>query len=1399
MADLQELFARLKAQSSSDSGSHSQSSAPQQQQEQPSIWAQPQQTIYQQPSVSSPLFSPPINAPNPARASDVISPAPQEQQRTNNLLNLLKFNNAAGQGSSKSGPMASLHNIGEGGSAQKPGMPKTASSSNQQDFLLNLLRKPNAAKPVQPVAPEDTAVPSIEPDDASIDRLAQSFADATVKGPSPATAARAERSPTPARLFGSNASRETTPFDAPQPTKAGMFTYINPFDQLNASSPLNATPRPEAQAATKKMEILKHDRDVSTASNGDGAAPAAKTRKLGADTAPKSQSVSEALGDVGEKVNKQAEEALAQASEPVKSAAAVTGDGTAGNQPVSKNELAEDEIESSWESAEDSANDKKAKGQVKVYNLPMKPFVTINVNGEGHTPLPIRQDDFMVIAQLKKVFDQMDRSLVTASQNYIVYAQNATRKDNAGFRIIRQDTGDHKQVFRSSGERVFTVQLCSSAAPGSDLETVLGTGVNGTVFWSSLAKSRPELFAEDDVEAQGFMMPAVATPEENTSGSPVKTRAKCSSRTPELFAISRSKTIYIVAPDTVKEKEYCNSTTRVVNSEKYFAEHGLRINTGKAGKDFTFSEDDTVIASLDKSGVVKFWDIRELADRAKDVSQNKHAPIELRDPLWTLHAAASGSKADEKPSVSSVMLLDKERPHTKAVALRYMLVGFKQNHILQLWDLGLGKAVQELRLPHDKDSDGFCSINYHPKTGIIAIGHPTRNSVYFIHLSAPKYTLPVMDQTRYISLLARADTTILPKPESTAIMSGLRESSFAKVGLLRSLDMLKTPVENAAEKGSVDETLFELYVEHSKGVVGVPIKRADLGWDAHNKMVEPVDAVEAGVVTVTAFETPSAKEVAPVSETASVASAAVEPPSKKKEAKKQDAKPAAPAAPAWVVESMTRQGAPPPAPAANGAQRSEAGAGSERRSKQIPEAPTPSEPAINTQLMTPALYATAAQPIKSPKQERAAVPDTQTAKTAVAPTQTEQAPAAAPPAHTNAESNASLSKQFDSLYQRLDADKRIFEAAGAARQDAMLRLVSSTLTENVEQSLHRIIGASIEKDVIPALADTSSKILDRKLAELLPKHVDTGVQRELKAALPNALTAALRDQQVHRTISEATSNHLAQKVQQQVSNLLQQSLPNMAMQATQKMVADLETRTNQRLQEAETQREEANQKVDQLAMLVRSLSQTIQGMADSQTAFQEQILRLQKERGGADQARADHHRPASSRGDASAVAGSAVSEPPPKTAEEMEVEKITSLLVAGEYEQATIEWLQSPSQAALFDNLFVRVNPADLQQVTPLVALSVSAALTASLDSNISQRLEWLDTVLRLIDVRDPEIADVAPKIMDVLGQRLQGAYMVVAEQRGDGVGMGVDEREGVLRKISALNRKVGEVRRATY
>jgi len=108
----------------------------------------------------------------------------------------------------------------------------------------------------------------------------------------------------------------------------------------------------------------------------------------------------------------------------------------------------------------------------------------------------------------------------------------------------------------------------------------------------------------------------------------------------------------------------------------------------------------------------------------------------------------------------------------------------------------------------------------------------------------------------------------------------------------------------------------------------------------------------------------------------------------------------------------------------------------------------------------------------------------------------------------------------------------------------------------------------------------------------------------------------------------------------------------------------------------------------------------------------------------------------------------------------------------------------------------VRVNPQYLARVPPLVVLSVSAALTASLDTKPRERLAWLGVVLdQLSSVAgsgnpDADLREVAPKIMDVLSQRLQGAYMQIAERGG------VARDEEVLGGIARVNRRVGEVRR---
>jgi hypothetical protein len=1128
-------------------------------------------------------------------------------------------------------PNAQASNISE----QRQIVPAPAPS--QQDFLLNLLKP--SSKTAQADSSNETARDS--------------------------PMATSDRHQTPVAHFGSP-SVERTVFEAPQPTKPTMFNYINPFDELHSSSPLNTSSKPlMPSSSSQKAEILKHARDLSFNQTDELLAPVAKAKRLGqGDTAlhgavnAGNTSVSEALQGVSKEVDKQAEQALAAAEKKD-----VTTSSELPTRPKEQKVLADnDEVGSSWESAED---DEALNYTVDVYNFPMKPFVSLQIK-QMPEARPIRQENFMVIAQLKKDFDQIDRCLVTASQTHIIYAQVATKKDNGGFRVIRQDNGQHKQVFRSSGERIFNVQLCSTNTRGDDVETVLGTGVNGSVFWTSLNKSRGDLFEDDDVEAQGFVMPPVATVEENTSGSPVKTRAKMSSRHAAFFGMARGKQIYIIAPEAAKQPQYCNPATRRVDSEKYFMERSLKINTGKAGKDFCFSEDDSVIASLDKNGRFKFWDIRELTAQVGDEPGGKHEPIELREPMWTMNAAASGSRPDEKPSVSSIMFLDKERPTVKGTALRYLIIGFKQNHILQLWDLGLGKAVQEIRLPHEKDSDGICSISYHAKSGIITVGHPTRNSIYFIHLSAPKYPLHAMEQAKYIGLLARDDPKLLPRPESTAIMSGLREFSFAKIGQLRSVDMLKTPVENASEGGSTDETLFELYVMHSRGVVGVPIKREDLGWDAAGKMVSPKDALAEGVIDISELIQP---HKLPALNEQGTAESAPKQNTKPTQVKKEDTaknidalKPTIPASKTDIKKdnAATTPGGTETKPLQVSASVSE--------NKRV-EVPSPNGAASeeaqhgSSQLNSQA----AAQRGKSPSKTKLVTSTANVAKKAVPP------PSSAP-SHvgmTSDELQTLLNRQSENLYQRIDSERRAQDASAGAKQEALLRLVSSTLTDNVDKSLNHIVSSRIQQEVLPMLNEMISKVVDRNIADLLPQQLASSIQGALKGHLPTALQNTLKDKDFHRSISETTANQVASKVQTQVAALLQQALPSMATQASLKMVADLEQRTNQKLQAAESERKADAAKIDGLISIINRMSVTMESLSDLQSATQDALLKIQRDVAAV--AHATTNQPATTKSVENTRVEATPAAQPDEDEEDEEVARITQTLMNKEYENATIQ------------------------------------------------------------------------------------------------------------------------------
>lgn len=448
-------------------------------------------------------------------------------------------------------------------------------------------------------------------------------------------------------------------------------------------------------------------------------------------------------------------------------------------------DAAQGNVADSWESADADGDEtpvvEDQPASVKVFNFPMKPWISIEVQDDDKESRPVFRDESVLgIARLKKDFDQIDRNLVASSENYMVYGMSKA----GGLRVIRQLDGRDAKLFTDTKDRIFNVAMShnNDAEIATPKESVIGTGISGTVYWVQIRDGDKDHLEYAHPELYGFALPPIMSHEGDTPGGVLKTRARTSTGHPEYFAVGRGKSINIVWPGFVmKNNLFQPGHDRVVDTEKLSKQCSLKINTGKAGKDFTFSQDDSVVVSLDKSGRVKFWDVLDLTAAHKDSDPANpmpaHTNMEVKEPLLTLTTTPEGEKAWP----TSVLLLDKLRPYQKRCALRYMIVGMKQNHTLQLWDLALAKPVQEFNLPHSKESDAVCSVMYHPPTGMIVVGHPTRNSVYFLHLSAPKYAMKSMSQVEYIQRLTAGDASI-PQPESTAVISGLREYSLANHG-----------------------------------------------------------------------------------------------------------------------------------------------------------------------------------------------------------------------------------------------------------------------------------------------------------------------------------------------------------------------------------------------------------------------------------------------------------------------------------------------------------------------------------------------------------------------------------------------------------------------------------------
>jgi hypothetical protein len=1161
----------------------------------------------------------------------------------------------------------------------------------------------------------------------------------------------------------------------------------------------------------------------------------------------KKESVADAVGGLAEQADREAREALARAEheqsqvEPVSEK--ITGAGkhedfvlsaTAASPTVNKEFIQDEEqvyvdysparetaqgaipsgddtahtaqgpVADSWESAEaeEIVVIEETAAPIKVYNFPMKPWITINLQEIDEARPVFREEAILDIARLKKEFDQVDRNLVSASETYMAYGMSKA----GGLRVIRQEDGKDAKLFTDTKDRIFNVAISSSPTHHHHAkEAIIGTGVSGTVYWVQLKNGDRDHLEDAHPEQYGFALPPISAQEGGDApGGVLKTRARPSSMHPDFFAVGRGKSINIIWPSFIFEHNlFKDSLDRVVDTEKMLKQCSLKINTGKAGKDFIFSHDDTLVVSLDKSGRVKFWDVRDLTAVKEGSDPLNPMPArtshEIKEALMTLTTTPEGEKAWP----TSVLLLDKFLPYQKGAALRYMIVGMKQNHTLQLWDLALGKPVQEFNFPHNKESDAVCSVMYHAQSSMIIVGHPTRNSVYFLHLSAPKYTLKNMSQVDYIQRLVAQDPSI-PQPESTAAIGGIREYSFANKGVLRSLNILENP---AAAADGDEPTLFELYAMHSKGVTCLFIKHSELGWTKDNKVIAPADAVEAGLAKISKLNPPPVQTVEtpsnphPTSDpsvtpqiriaTRGAKDAALKMPSPQGDDKRG---PEPTALPRLERKDAIAIETPGPAPEKTEKNRRKkraaaAGGNSTDRGEHVPSTDV-----------------TRANP-QNKANKVARNTDTAT-EFSFGTTSISQEQLDAVVAKMESRIISNVTSRFDGVFKDIMEQIQKFQdsrdSAFANNQSTLLQMVADVLNENTEAVLKNLIIAQINNSVIPSVRSAIDKSVSEQLSAKSSAQTNA-LQKEIQRLLPNAVSQAMLKAEVVKPISDKVSHSVNAQIDAQITRSLNALTPTIAKTTAQtvhqRIVEDVNARIGEAFAKLEERRRSEDAKLDRLLAQTQDLTNAISALTKSQSQVQNELaaLKQQVNEHAREQAavaeqqvrgHAHSYSGTGSHGQPGSASRELVSYPPPqqqqqhhqhqlhqhrehnqhsqhsqhsalaalphaaqgsyphqpqhqfgsqegqvvfapiKNREERQklelehlIENIDELMRSRTYDEAMLRWLQSGDKAEeIFQQVLSNYNPVFVQELQPLLLLSVGATVSVDISRN-SQKL----------------------------------------------------------------------------
>ncbi|KAK9325960.1 hypothetical protein V1517DRAFT_128645 [Lipomyces orientalis] len=441
------------------------------------------------------------------------------------------------------------------------------------------------------------------------------------------------------------------------------------------------------------------------------------------------------------------------------------------------------------------------------FKLPTQASSTVSVESLSASG-SISSDDCEAIANFTRDQNAFDRNILAVNEDFIAYPVGS------GIRVLSQEDGTYSILVGHEDNRIINVLFSNYRSSSGTSMLVSTTASNEVIVWELLTKNFKQTPRQNHYRKL-IRIEKLPPNSEHVPKSRVHwpTIADC-------VAVAVSKRIYVfpLNPESFLDIRRASLPDRV-------GENAFVIESDTGSKDFIFSVDGTAIASVNKEGTVTIFDVSKLPSLGEGAEK-----ATITHPLKAF-TPRKGTRYMSINFIDSPEVVKAKKP------LRFILLGFNQNHSFHIWDLRQGKLIQEFHLPQGSDGSALNGISISYGTGTIVVSDVERNMFLFVHIRYPSGGLDTIaaNQAEFVKSLLSQSANAEPETPGFDYLVGY---SFFPGRSIISFSLLEITGEDA---------LLDLYICHDQGATIFPVSAKTIAFESWCK-ASPLTSVSTGAL-----------------------------------------------------------------------------------------------------------------------------------------------------------------------------------------------------------------------------------------------------------------------------------------------------------------------------------------------------------------------------------------------------------------------------------------------------------------------------------------------------------------------------------------------------------------------